>query len=106
MDIDLVNRNLAEATLSKVKKQSADLTGNDPKESKLKAACEGFEAIFLNTMIKSMRESLPGNALFNESNTMNIYQSMYDQHLADELSKSNTSIGIKEFLYQQLKESI
>lgn len=106
MDIDLVNQNFAKATLNKVKKQSSDIAGKSLKEAELKSACEGFEAIFLNTMIKSMRESLPGDALFEESNGMNIYKSMYDQHLADELSKSKTSIGLKEFLFQQLKESI
>jgi flagellar protein FlgJ len=57
-------------------------------------------------MIKSMRKSLPGDALLNESHGMDIYKSMYDQYLADELSKSKTSIGVKEFLFQQLKESL
>ena len=106
MDIDLVNQNLAKANLSRIKNQTSDLEQNVLKEKELKEACAGFEAIFLHTMIKSMRETLPGNALFKESNSMNIYTSMYDQYLAEELSKSQTSIGLKEFLYQQLKESL
>jgi len=89
-----------------IKKQTSDITRNTLKEKELEEACAGFEAIFLNTMIKSMRKSLPGNGVLNESHGMGIYKSMYDQHLAEELSKSKTSIGIKEFLYQQLKESI
>ena len=106
MDIDLVNQNLAKANLDKMKKQTSNLARNIIKEKELKEASAGFEAIFLNTMIKSMRKSLSGDALFKESNTMNIYKSMYDQYLADELSKSKISIGVKEFLYQQLKDSI
>lgn len=106
MDIDLVNQNLAKANLDKMKKQTSNLVRNITKEKELKEASAGFEAIFLNTMIKSMRESLPGDALLNDSHGMDIYKSMYDQYLADELSKSKTSIGIKEFLYQQLKDSI
>ncbi len=102
MDIDLVNQNLAKANLSNIKKQTSDFT----KEKELKEACAGFEAIFLNTMIKSMRKSLPGDALLDGSHGMDIYKSMYDQYLAEELSKSKTSIGVKEFLYQQLKESL
>ena len=102
MDIDLVNQNLAKANLDKIKKQTSDLM----KEKELKDACAGFEAIFLNTMIKSMRKSLPGDALLDGSHGMDIYKSMYDQYLAEELSKSKTSIGVKEFLYQQLKESL
>ncbi|MCD4722829.1 MAG: rod-binding protein [Desulfobacula sp.] len=106
MDIDLVNQNLAKANLGKIEKQTSDLVRNNIREKELKEACAGFEAIFLNTMIKSMRDSLPGDALLNDSHGMDIYKSMYDEHLADELSKSKTSIGVKEFLYQQLKESL
>ncbi|RLC00750.1 MAG: flagellar biosynthesis protein FlgJ [Deltaproteobacteria bacterium] len=106
MDIDLVNQNLAKANQVKIKKQTSDIARNTLEEKELKEACAGFEAIFLNTMIKSMRKSLPGNALFNQSHGMDIYKSMYDQYLSDELSKSKTSIGVKEFLYEQLKDSI
>ena len=106
MDIDLVNQNLAKANLGKIEKQTSDLVRNNIREKELKEACEGFEAIFLNTMIKSMRKSLPGNALFEESNSMNIYKSMHDQYLTEQLSRGKESIGIRDFLYQQLKDSI
>ena len=106
MDMDIVNQNLTAATLSRIKKQPKDSAEQILKEKELKEACEGFEAIILNTMIQGMRESLPGDALFVESNGMNIYKSMYDQYLAEELSKTNQSTGIKEFLYKQLKDSL
>jgi len=106
MDIDIINQNLAKANLGKVKKQSSDIEQNPQKAKELKEACAGFEAIFLNTMIKSMRKSLPGNALFKESNGMSIYRSMHDQYLSEQLSKGNESIGLRDFLYKQLKDSI
>jgi len=106
MDIDIINQNLAAAKLSRAPKKSRDPAERVLKEKELKKACEGFEAIILNTMIKSMRESLPGNALFVESNGMNIYKSMYDEYLSEELSRQNQSIGIKDFLYEQLKKSL
>ncbi len=106
MDIDIVNSNLVKADIGKIKKQNLDFVSDKPKEKELKEACEGFEAIFLHTMIKSMRKSLPGNALFMDSHGMDMYKAMYDQHLADELSKSRTSLGVKEFLYNQLKDSL
>ena len=102
MNIDIVNQNLANANLDSLKKKVTDTD----KEKELKEACQGFEAIFLNTMIKSMRKTLPGDGLFKDSNGMDIYKSMYDQYLADEMSKSRTSIGVKDFLYQQLKDSL
>ncbi len=106
MDINLVNQNLSKASLEKIKKQGADIENNALEDKELKEACAGFESIFLHTLIKSMRESLPGNALFDESHGMDMYQSMHDQSLADELSKSRFSTGIKEFLYKELKGSI
>ena len=72
----------------------------DPK--KLKEACQGFEAIFLATMMKSMRETLPGDSLFGESQAIDIYESMYDQHLTDQLAASGKGIGIAEFLHLEL----
>ncbi len=109
MDIDIINQNLDKAGLGKIKMQTSNSSVASAKKLKaeeLKEACVGFEAILMYKMIKSMRKSLPGNALFPESNEMNIYQSMYDQHLSDELSRSKTSLGIKEFLYNQLKDSL
>ncbi|OGR35416.1 MAG: flagellar biosynthesis protein FlgJ [Desulfobacula sp. RIFOXYB2_FULL_45_6] len=106
MDFDIVNQNLAAAKLSNVKKQVKGSAERVLKEKELKKACEGFEAIILNTMMKSMRESLPGDALFGESNGSNIYKSMYDQYLSEELSRGRQSIGLKELLYQELKKSL
>ncbi len=106
MDIDIVNRNLADAKLSKIKTQGSHPAEKIKKEKELKKACEGFEAIIVNTMIKGMRESLPGDALFGESNGANIYKSMYDQYLSEEISRKHQSTGLKEFLYQQLKKTL
>ncbi len=105
MDIDRVNQNLARAKLSRLKQQTSGMDQAKQKEQELKSACAGFEAIFIHTMVKSMRQSLPGDALLGESHGMDMYKSMYDQHLSDELSASKTSLGIKEFLYNQLKDS-
>ena len=96
MDIDLIRQNLAGAQLEKTEKQHKDL----------QEACAGFESMFMNIMIQSMGSTLPGDALFHESNSMNIYKSMYDQSLSDELAKSRTSIGLKQFLYDNLKDSV
>ncbi len=100
MDFDVVKQNLSTANLDRVKQKSLD----PDKEKKLKDAAAGFESIMITTMLKSMRTSLPGNALFKETNATDIYRSMQDQHLSDHLSKG-ASIGIKEFLYDQLKDS-
>ncbi len=70
-------------------------------DQKLMEACEGFEAMFLQKTLESMRDTLPGNALFEDSNGMKIFKSMHDQYLAEDLSKSH-KFGISDFLYQEL----
>jgi len=100
--IDLIHQNLSVAGVDKMKRQTLD----PKKDKELKDACAGFEAIFMKEMIQSMRNTLPGNALFEESNASNIYQSMQDQNLAENISNSQKSIGLKDFLYEQLKKSI
>jgi flagellar protein FlgJ len=100
--IDLIYQNLSFAGLEKMEKKAANLE----KDRELKDACAGFEAIFMKEMIQSMRNTLPGDALFKESNATNIYKSMQDQHLAESLSKNQNSTGLKEFLYEQLKYSL
>ena len=106
MDIDLVNQNLAKADLSKVKNQIEAQQDKGLKEKQLRQATDGLEAIFLQTLLKTMRNSLPGNAIFKESNELDIYKSMHDQYLAEDLSKGNSSIGLSEFLFNQLRDSI
>lgn len=107
MDIDIIQQHLATSMLDRVKKQEPEQQAADPgKQQQLKEACAGFEAIFLNTMIKNMRKTLPGDALFEDSHGMNLYKSMQDQYLAEELSKSKSGVGIKEYLYDELKDSL
>lgn len=99
--MDAIDQAFSTSRVSQVKKNPA---GNKEQE-KLKEACQGFEAIFLSTMMKSMRQTLPGDSLFGESQGLDIYQSMYDQHLADKLAASGRGPGIADFFYSGLKSS-
>jgi len=99
--MDAIDQAMSSARVSQVKGNQA---GNKDKQ-KLKEACEGFEAIFLSSMMKSMRQTLPGDSLFGESQGLEIYKSMYDQHLADKLAASGRGVGIADFFYRELKDS-
>jgi flagellar protein FlgJ len=99
-DIDTIHSQMLAGKLVKTKHtDTAD-------EKALMEACEGFEAIFTKTMLDSMRDTLPGNALFPKSNGQDIFESMRDQQLAEDLSSAPHGVGIKEFLYNQLKSSL
>jgi len=99
-DIDTIQSQMLAGKLTEAKKT------NTSDEEALMEACEGFEAIFTKTMLDSMRATLPGDALFPETNGQEIMESMKDQQLADDLSKAPHGTGIKEFLYNQLKSSL
>ena len=59
-----------------------------------------FEALFLQIMVKSMREAMPTEGMLG-GQEMEAYQQMHDQQLAVSLSKTG-SIGIAELVYRQL----
>jgi len=73
--------------------------GGDEKGA-LKAAAKQFEAIFLNMMLKQMRDASFGDPLF-DSDAGDSYRSMFDQQLALNLSE-NGSLGIAELIERQL----
>ncbi len=102
MDIDIISQNMEAARL----KKNAEKKIDPARDKALRDACAGFEAIFTHTMLKQMRQSLPGDALFPESNATSIYTSMHDQHLAQMLSQGSSGMGLRDFLYEQLKDSI
>ena len=75
------------------------------REKDLEKACQGFEALMLDSLMQGMRDTLPGDSLFPESNASDIYQSLHDQYLTEDLSQGRRVTGLKEFLYQQLQDS-
>ena len=80
------------------------IVSKDGDSEKLKQACQGFEAIFLSTMMKSMRSTLPGDALFGKSQGIEIFESMHDRELVDQLAASGRGVGIAEFLEKMKKD--
>lgn len=72
---------------------------NDPEV--LREVAGQFEALFIETMLKNMREASLGDPLFGDSDQHEMYQSMLDQQLALEMS-SGKGIGLAEMLVRQL----
>lgn len=85
--------------LSSLSGLRARANGGD-KQGALKAAAKQFEAIFLNMMLKQMRESSFGDPLF-DSSASETYRSMFDQQLSLNLSESG-SLGIAKLIERQL----
>jgi len=79
------------------------LGGQQPgvSEEKLKKACADFEAIFINYMLKTMRSAIPQSG--TSSPGKDIYSTMVDQKVAEDLAKRGGGIGLQEMLLRQLE---
>jgi flagellar protein FlgJ len=81
--------------LSDIQRQ---IKSNDPKA--LKAAAQQFEALFVQMVLKSMRDATPKEGMFdNEQSRM--YESLLDQQLAQVMS-SKKGIGLASVIERQL----
>ncbi len=72
---------------------------NDP--AALREVAGQFEALFLQTLFKSMRDSSLGDPIFGDSDQHEMYQGMLDQQLALEMA-SGRGIGLADMLVRQL----
>lgn len=79
-------------------KLAARKDGDSP-EVKHKVA-EQFEAIFLQIMLKSMREASQGGSLFDNDQSQ-FYQEMFDQQMALHLS-TGKGFGLADAIYRQI----
>lgn len=77
----------------------AAANNNDP--AALREVASQFEALFLQSMLKSMRDASMGDSLFGESDQMDMYQGMLDQQLSLEMA-SGKGVGLAEMLVRQL----
>ncbi|MDP2829109.1 MAG: flagellar assembly peptidoglycan hydrolase FlgJ [Sulfuricellaceae bacterium] len=66
-----------------------------------RSAARQFEALFMNMMLKSMRDAIPVEGLFDDSNTK-LYTEMMDSQLSQSLSKSG-GIGLADFIIKQMQ---
>ena len=74
---------------------SASKSGDD-----LKSTAQEFESLLVYKMLEAMRRTVPKSGLL-ESFSMDMYQSMMDQEVANEIAKKGT-VGLSQMLYEQL----
>lgn len=67
----------------------------------LQAAAQQFEALFLQMVMKSMRDATPQDGLLN-SDQSRFYTSLLDQQLAQQLAGSGKGVGFARLIEQQL----
>jgi peptidoglycan hydrolase FlgJ len=69
----------------------------------LKATAKQFEAMFMNMMLKSMRDATPQDGMF-DSEQSRMYTSMLDQQLSQNMA--SRGVGLAEVLIRQLSNVV
>lgn len=72
----------------------------DPKQG-LKAAAQQFETLFLQMVLKSMRDATPQDGLLN-SEQSRFYTGLLDQQMAQNMSSAGNGVGFAKLIEQQL----
>lgn len=76
-----------------------DAEGNDP--AALREVAGQFEALFLQNLLKNMRDASLGESLIGDSHAHEMFEGMLDQQFAMEMA-SGQGIGLAELLVRQL----
>lgn len=82
--------------LADLKRLSRD--SNSP--AALRATAKQFEALFLQMVMKSMRDAVPSNGMLDTDQTR-LFQSLQDQQMSTNLAQGR-GVGLAEVIYRQL----
>ncbi len=74
-------------------------------EKKLLDSCRQFEALFLQTIMKTSRPNISNDTFIQKSHGREIFEGMYDEKLSEEMTKGQ-GIGLAQQLYKQLSKQI
>ena len=86
--------------------QPTPATKRSQSDSKsLKKSSQDFEAIFLQSLFKSMRKTIPEGGLFKKDNASAMYQDMLDQEIAKNISQKQ-SVGLAEQISRQIEKIV
>lgn len=74
----------------------------DAERDEMMEAARGFEAIFMQFMLKTMRDAVPKGGLFEDSFAGGMYEEMHDTELSRHLVADGKGLGLAEMLYQDM----
>lgn len=114
MEIDKIVNNInSTANVGTIQKKNSDdsfekhlqsaFTKQD--QAELKKVCQEFEGIMLNMLYKQMKATVPKSDLIAADAGRDIFQSMLDEKLVDEVAKSG-GVGLSDTLYKQLSSRL
>jgi flagellar protein FlgJ len=67
----------------------------------IRQVCKEFESLFLNHLLKEMRATVPKSGLFDGGQAEQIYTSMFDEQLSQELARHG-GVGLAQMIQRSL----
>jgi len=93
---------------TKALKKTGDSADNPEMEKQqnpsLRKACRQLESLFLSQLLQEMRKTVPHGGAIPEDNAASIYQSLFDNHLADLLAQQQAT-GLGDYFYRELLDN-
>lgn len=74
-------------------------------EASLKKVSKDLESVFVDMMFKEMRKTVNSSGLTEDAPGKDIYQSMFDEKVAESLSKGNGT-GLADMIYKQVTQEM
>ncbi len=74
-------------------------------EAQLRKVSKDFETIFLQMMLKEMRNSVQKSGLMGDSQATSLFESMQDEQISRQLASAG-GIGIGNMIYGQLEKAV
>ena len=73
-------------------------------QAELKSVAQNFESLFMQMLMKEMRNSVQKSGFLGNSRGMEFFESMYDEQLTQKLASSG-GIGLGQMIYDRLKQA-
>lgn len=86
-------------------KQKLKAAMDSKDEESLKKVSKDLESVFMNMMFKEMRKTINSSGLTENAPGKEIFESMFDEKVAESLSKGN-GIGLADMIYKQVMQEM
>jgi len=90
---------------ARVRQLGARTKSTENREALARTARE-FEGVFMNSLLKAMRKTVPDNKLFNDGGATKFYRQMHDAEIAKTLATGHAGMGIADLIIGQFSQNI
>lgn len=101
----MLDQATAGADEARVRRLGEKAASPENREALARSARE-FEAVFMNTLLKAMRKTVPDDKLFNGGGSTKFYREMHDAELARAMSSGRSGMGIADLIIQQFAAGV